>query len=149
MQEFEHKYNDSNIEHCRVICSSGEVYDVHGDLDTVDTSLLGDKLKGSINEHNHVKGESQYSFSWEDLCSSADDGSKIAIAFDEKYRYAMEFPDIRPNQDKVYNAYQKAKLSVFEDMFSNPLLIPEGDEQNVIIGRTCRELKIKYTRTPR
>ena len=149
LQEFEHKYSDSDVEHCRVICTNGEVYDVHGDLDTVDTTLLGDKLKGSINEHNHVTGRSQYSFSWEDLSSCADDGTKTAIAFDEKFRYSMTFPEKHIPFDTVYNAYEKAKFSVLEDMFGNPESIPEGDEQNAIINRVCKELKIKYSRIAR
>lgn len=56
LKEFEEKYKDSDIEHCRVITATGEVYEVHGDRITVDTSLLDDKMKSSINEHNHVTG---------------------------------------------------------------------------------------------
>ena len=70
MNDFEEMYKDSLIEHCRVITISGEIYDVHGGKWTVDTSMLGEKMKGSINKHNHVKGESQYSFSYEDLKNS-------------------------------------------------------------------------------
>lgn len=146
LQEFEEKYRNSNIEHCRVITALGEVYEVHGNKWTVDTSLLGDKLQDSINEHNHVTGESQYSFSWEDLKSCADDGTKIAIAYDEKYRYSMIFPNKRFNEDEVYEAYQKAKYLVDEEMFNNPENIPIGDEQHERIKKSCEELGIKYIR---
>ena len=146
LMEFEEKYKSSDIEHCRVITISGEVFEVHGGKYTVDPSILGDKLKGSINEHNHVTGESQYSFSWEDLKSCADDGTKIAIAYDEKYRYSMIFPNKIFNEDEVYEAYQKAKYLVDEELFNNPENIPIGDEQHERIKKSCEELGIKYIR---
>lgn len=146
LMEFEEKYKNSDIEHCRVITISGEVFEVHGEKYTVDPSILGNKLKGSINEHNHVTGESQYSFSWEDLESCADDGTKIAIAYDEKYRYSMIFPNKIFNEDEVYEAYQKAKYLVDEELFNNPENIPIGDEQHERIKKSCEELGIKYIR---
>ncbi len=146
LKEFEEKYKDSNIEHCRVITVSGEVYEVHGNKWAVDTSVLGDKLKGSINEHNHVTGESQYSFSWEDLNSCTDDGTKIALACDEKYRYSMILPNKVFNEDEVYEVYQEAKYSVNEELFNNPKNIPIGDEQHERIKRACEKLGIKYSR---
>lgn len=147
LMEFEEKYKNSDIEHCRVITVSGDVYEVHGGKYTVDTSILGDKLKDSINEHNHVTGESQYSFSWEDLKSCADDNTKIAMAYDEKYRYSMIFPNKIFDEDKVYEAYQKAKYSVDEEMFKNSESIPIGDEQHERIKKACEELGIKYIRS--
>ncbi len=146
LNEFEAKYKDSNIEHCRVFAKNGNVYDVHGDSYRVNTSLLGDENMGSINEHNHVTGESQYSFSWEDLESCADDGTKMAIAFDEKYRYYMIFPDKKLSEDEVYNVYQKAEQSVGDDMKLHPEKVKEGDEQHERIRRACEELGIKYFR---
>lgn len=148
LKEFEEKYKNSDIEHCRVITVSGEVYEVHGNKWAVDTSVLGDKLKGSINEHNHVTGESQYSFSWEDLKSCADDGTKIAVAYDEKYRYSMIFPDKVFDEDEVYKVYQEAKYSVNEEMFNHPENIPIGDEQHERIKKSCEKLGIKYIRFP-
>ncbi|MDE6788353.1 MAG: hypothetical protein K2J47_03425, partial [Ruminococcus sp.] len=105
LKEFEEKYKNSDIEHCRVITVSGEVYEVHGELDLVNTEMLGDLMKGSINEHNHVTSETQYSFSEEDVIVSNRDGTKIALAFDEKYRYSMVFPDKSIPEDVLYNAY--------------------------------------------
>ncbi|MCM1508520.1 MAG: hypothetical protein NC177_15525 [Ruminococcus flavefaciens] len=146
LHEFELKYKDSNIEHCRVFSPNGNVYEVHGDSYRVNTSLLGSENMGSINEHNHVTGESEYSFSWEDLESCADDGTKMAIAFDEKYRYYMVFPDKKLSEKEVYDVYQKAKHSVDNDMIFYPDQIPIGDEQHERIKRACDELGIKYLR---
>lgn len=146
LAEFEHKYKDSQIEHCRVITTTGEVYEVHGDRYTVDTSLLGDLMRGSTNEHNHVTGESQYSFSWEDLIGCVNDSSGTALAFDEKYRYHMIFPDVRLDSDTVYEAYDRAKESVGNDLIFKPETISEGDEQHERIRRACEELGIKYSR---
>ncbi len=149
LQEFEHKYIDSDIEHCRVFCPNGEVYEVHGDRFRVNTDLLGDKMEGSINEHNHVIGESQYSFSWEDLESSAKDKSYISMAYDEKFRYSMTFPDTELTEDIVYEAYKRAENSVGNDLKFYPERIPIGDEQHERIKRACKELGIKYSRVPR
>lgn len=148
MNDFEEMYKDSQIEHCRVITISGEVYDVHGGKWTVDTSILGEKMKGSINKHNHVKGESQYSFSYEDLKNSIEDGTSIAYAFDEKYHYSMVIPKMKFSENDIYSAYKKAEDSVYEDLFNAPEKIPVGDEQHERIRRTCIELGIEYSRTP-
>lgn len=149
LQEFEHKYIDSDIEHCRVFCPNCEVYEVHGDRFRVNTDLLGDKMEGSINEHNHVIGESQYSFSWEDLESSAKDKSHISMAYDEKFRYSMTFPDAEFTEDIVYEAYKRAEDSVGNDLKFYPERVPIGDEQHERIKRACKELGIKYSRVPR
>lgn len=149
LQEFEQKYKDSRIEHCRVFCPNGEVYEVHGDLNNVNTDLLGDKMKGSINEHNHVIGEGKYTFSLKDVINSVDDGSYISMAYDEKYRYSMTFSDLAISVDSVYESYQKAKESVGDDLIFHPERIPIGDEEHERIKRTCEELGIKYSRVSR
>lgn len=149
LQEFEQKYKDSRIEHCRVFCPNGEVYEVHGDLNNVNTDLLGDKMKGSINEHNHVMGEGKYTFSLKDVVGSADDGSYISMAYDEKYRYSMTFSDSAISVDSVYESYQRAKESVGNDLIFHPERIPIGDEEHERIKRTCEELGIKYSRVSR
>ena len=150
LMEFEEKYKSSDIEHCRVITTNGDIYESHGDRYTVNTEMLGDLTKGSINEHNHVTGESQYSFSWEDLKSCADDGTKIAIAYDEKYRYSMIFPDETISKDDLYNAYHNAKNQVGDirlyDHFYNKLTISDEDVQHEIIKRACEMVGIKYGR---
>lgn len=146
LAEFEKKYQNSNIEHCIVFTTTGEIYEVHGDSYRVNTGLLENKMKGSINEHNHVTGESEYSFSWEDLESCADDGTSTAIAYDEKYRYFMIFPNEKISEDAVYEAYENAKESVNFDMKYHPERIPEGDEQHERIKRACEALGIKYAR---
>ena len=142
--DFEAKYLNSDIEHCRVITASGEVYDIHGDRYTVDTTLLGDKLSGSINEHNHVIGESQYSFSFEDLTSSARDGSYISAAYDERYKYKMTFTH-NVTEDEAYNAYHKAVDSVMNRRIFGEN-ISDDNCQHEIISEACKLLKIKYTR---
>ena len=150
LREFEEKYKNSDIEHCRVITVNGVVYESHGDRYTVNTEILGDLTRGSINEHNHVTGESQYSFSWEDLKSCADDGTKIAIAYDEKYRYSMTFPDETIPKDDLYDAYNNAKNQVGDirsyDRFYNKLTISDEDVQHEIIKRACEMVGIKYGR---
>ena len=149
LQEFEQRYKDSRIEHCRVFCPNGEVYEVHGDLNNVNTDLLGDKMKGSINEHNHVIGEGKYTFSLKDVINSAADGSYISMAYDEKYRYSMTFSDLIISEDSVYESYQMAKKSVGDDLIFHPERIPIGDEEHERIKRTCEELGIKYSRVSR
>lgn len=146
LKEFEQKYKDSQIEHCRVFCPNGEVYEVHGDLNNVNTDLLGDKMIGSINEHNHVIGKGKYTFSLKDVINSADDGSYISMAYDEKYRYSMTFSDLKISEDSVYESYQRAKESVGDDLIFHPERIPIGDEEHERIKRTCEELGIKYSR---
>ncbi len=152
LMEFEEKYKSSDIEHCRVITISGEVFEVHGGKYTVDPSILGDKLRGSINEHNHVTGESQYSFSYEDLKSSIADGSKTSMAFDEKYRYFMQFSDKEITEEELYETFEKSRLDVEEINFQHRYCgtekyIVDEDVMHEIVKKTCERLGIAYGRT--
>ena len=152
LMEFEEKYKSSDIEHCRVITISGEVFEIHGGKYTVDPSILGNKLRGSINEHNHVTGESQYSFSYEDLKSSIADGSKTSMAFDEKYRYFMQFSDKEITEEELYETFEKSRLDVEEINFQHRYCgtekyIVDEDVMHEIVKKTCERLGIAYGRT--
>lgn len=151
LAEFESKYQSSDIEHCRVICPNGDVYEVHGDRCRVNTGLLGDKMVGSINDHNHVTGESQYSFSWEDISSSAEDGSHIVMAYDEKYRYSMTFPNKAIDANALREAYDISETEVDLNNFNYQYYsigsrISDEDHQHEIIKRTCERVGVKYER---
>lgn len=122
------------------------MYTVYSDEYTVDTGLLGDEMDGSINIHNHVKGQSLYSFSKEDLIESVRDGSYISYAFDEKYLYGMFIRNKIPT-DLAEQLYEVAKLEVDDILFHNPDLIPLGDEQHERIKRACEKLGISYIRS--
>ena len=137
---------NSDIEKCLVIAKDGEMYQVHGSQFTVNTDLLGDVMIGSTNIHNHVTGASSYSFSYDDLKSSAVDGSKTVLAFDEKYIYQMNNIPSDLSIEKVYNAYEQAKNSVMEDLFKDIEIISEEDEQHERIRRACETLGIEYER---
>lgn len=149
--EFENRYSNSDIEHCRVICKNGEVYEIHGDRYTVNTEVLGDKMNGSINDHNHVTSESQYSFSWEDIDSSVKDGSHITMAYDEKYRYSMTFPEKTIDADKLREAYDVSENEVMlinynYQYYSIGSRISDEDYQHEVIKRTCERVGVKYER---
>ena len=146
LREFEEKYKNSDIEHCRVITVNGDVYESHGDRYTVNTEMLGDLTRGSINEHNHVTGESQYSFSYEDLKSSIADGSKISMAFDEKYRYFMLFSGKVISEDDLYDAYEASINEVGNARIFKTEVIADEDVQHQIVKRTCEKVGIKYER---
>ena len=108
-------------------------------------------MNGSTNEHNHVTGESQYSFSWEDLSSSAKDGSHIVMAYDEKYRYSMVFPEYKLNLDEVEQAYIDADNEVgtinsISYTLRQQKEIPDEDYQHEVIKRACERLGVKYER---
>lgn len=135
---------DSTIDKCRVISKNGKVYTVYGDKYTVNTTLLGDDMKGSINIHNHVKGESQYSFSREDLFESIRDGSYISMACDEKYLYQMVI-DNHSTEDFIYNCYVQAELSVNQRMLDGEVIEYEN-LQHEVIAKTCELLGIRYRR---
>ena len=144
LSDFEQKYEHSNKEHCVVITETGAVYEVHGGKWNVDTTVLGGRMSNSINEHNHVTGESQYSFSKEDISESAKDGSKVALAFDEKYKYSMTF-ESRISSSDINDAYDDATMSVLNRKFYGELISDE-DEQHEIVKMTCETLGIKYER---
>ena len=144
--DFENKYRDSDIEHCVVISNNGEVYVVHGGPINVHPEIVGgDVMRGSINEHNHIPECTQHSFGEDDFKNSATDGTKMALACDDQYRYYMRFP--REYTDvEVFDAYKNATDSVNNDCIFYPDRVPEGDEQHERIKRACEELGIEYGR---
>ena len=146
LKKFITEESESPIEKCRVINKRGKMYTVYGDEYTVNTGLLGDEMDGSINIHNHVKGQSQYSFSKEDLIESIRDGSYISYACDEKYLYTMIIKNKTP-ADLAEQLYEEARLEVDDILFHNPELIPLGDEQHERIKRACEKLGIAYKRS--
>ena len=146
LKKFITEESESPIEKCRVINKRGKMYTVYGDEYTVNTGLLGDEMDGSINIHNHVKGQSQYSFSKEDLIESIRDGSYISYACDEKYLYTMIIKNKTPT-DLAEQLYEEARLEVDDILFHNPELIPLGDEQHERIKRACEKLGIAYKRS--
>lgn len=146
LKKFITEESQSPIEKCRVINKRGKMYTVYGDEYTVNTGLLGDEMDGSINIHNHVKGQSQYSFSKEDLVESIRDGSYISYACDEKYLYTMIIKNKTP-ADLAEQLYEEARLEVDDILFHNPELIPLGDEQHERIKRACEKLGIAYKRS--
>ena len=146
LKKFITEESESPIEKCRVINKRGKMYTVYGDEYTVNTVLLGDEMDGSINIHNHVKGQSQYSFSKEDLIESIRDGSYISYACDEKYLYTMIIKNKTP-ADLAEQLYEEARLEVDDILFHNPELIPLGDEQHERIKRACEKLGIAYKRS--
>ena len=144
LSDFEQRYKDSDIEHCIVITENGDVFDVSGGRYNVDPAVLGDKTQNSINEHNHVTGLSQYSFSKEDIYESCKDGSKVAMAFDEKYKYSMTF-DNKVSCDKVHDVYVEAEMSLMTRKALGEIVLPEN-EQHEVVKLTCESLGIKYER---
>ena len=149
IRDFEGRYAQADIERCIVVTTQGEVYEIEGERWTVDTTVLGDKMKGSINSHNHVAGESSYSFSKEDLESSVQDGSYRSEAFDEKYRYSMVI-EKEISLGALYDAYSESELEVKEIMLSDYFFgtesIPDENIQHEVIKRTCEKVGIKYGR---
>lgn len=104
---------DDDIEKCLVIAKDGNVYIAVGDLDNVDTTLLGDKLSGSINIHNHVKSETEYSFSKTDVQGFFDDESAVMAAYDYKYTYVIRRSK-KSDKNKIYDISELYKESYFE-----------------------------------
>lgn len=145
LNDFEEKYRNSEIEHCIVITETGKVYEIHGTRYKVNTELLGDEMKNSINEHNHVTGESEYSFSWFDFNSSIKENSSISIAYDEKYRYSMTgYKEI--SKEEAYYIRKKAEENVYNRIILFEEEIPDEEKQHEFIKEACRLLGIKYER---
>ena len=149
IRDFESRHAEADIEHCIVVTTQGEVYEIDGKQWTVDTTVLGDKMKGSINSHNHVTGESRYSFSIDDIKSSVGDGSYRVEGFDEKYRYSMVI-ERKISKATVYDAYVESKLEVdgimMADYFEGKVSIPDEDIRHEVIKRTCKRVGIIYER---
>ncbi len=144
--DFENNYRGSSVEHCIVISKSGDVYVVHGGPINVHPEILGeDVLRGIINEHNHIPEATQHSFGKDDFINSSTDGTSMALACDEKYRYYMRFSREYTDMEASH-AYKNATDSVDNDCEFYPDRVPEGDEQHERIKRACEELGIEYGR---
>lgn len=54
------EHRDSDIEYALVITTDGEVYHITGDSDSVDISIIGEKLNGAKVIHNHPDNKNDY-----------------------------------------------------------------------------------------
>ena len=53
-------HEDSDVEYALVITKDGEVYSITGDFDSVDISIIGEKLNGAKVIHNHPDNKNNY-----------------------------------------------------------------------------------------
>lgn len=147
LDAFAKTYSKSKRELCLVIAENGDVFMVYGDQYTVNTDLLGIRMKGSINIHNHPPKTTQYSFSQQDIESFYTDGSAVMMACDERYIYEIRRPEKMPKRDELDAAIWDAKNKVWETLDSM------GIKDNIwlyrehaIIAEACKSLGIKYQR---
>ena len=85
---FEQEAAKSSIELARVVTKAGQVYDCFGVKDRVFPDFdLQDSLKGAIISHSHPNGETQYTFSHDDLDLFLELDLETLRGCDEKYTY--------------------------------------------------------------
>lgn len=97
IEEFEKWAINSKIENACVITVDGQVYYCYGVKDYVYPNYdLGDKLYGAIVSHNHVRSETEFSFSGDDFDLFNEYRLKKLRGIDYKYEYELsrEYSDV-------------------------------------------------------
>lgn len=92
LNEYEDSIAGQDFESAYVVDQKGEVYRLDGESDTVDISLMEDKLEGSLVTHNHpdTDGEIGGSFSKDDILAYFAYKMKELRAVDSQYRYSFK-----------------------------------------------------------
>ena len=90
LKYYEGQIADQPIENGIVITPEGEVYHATGDESTLNPILeLGDKLNGATVTHNHPAGESEYSFSDDDMNLFMNHELERLRGIDENFAYEL------------------------------------------------------------
>ena len=133
LKYYEGQIADQPIENALVFTADGEVYHATGDENTRDPILdLGDKLNGATVTHNHPVGESEYSFSKDDLTLFMDYELERLRGTDEKFVY-----EFNRNSEDIDND----DLTVEDMMSGNNYLHLKVIERAKILGIGYRRWK--------
>ena len=90
LKYYEGQIADQPIENALVFTADGEVYHATGDENTLDPILdLGDKLNDATVTHNHPTGESEYSFSDDDIALFMNYELERLRGIDDKFVYEL------------------------------------------------------------
>ena len=90
LKYYEGQIADQPIENGIVITPDGEVYHTTGDEGTLSPILeLGDKLNDATITHNHPTGETEYSFSNDDIALFMNYGLERLRGIDDKFVYEL------------------------------------------------------------
>ena len=133
LKYYEGQIADQPIENGIVITPEGEVYHTTGDENTLNPILdLGNKLNGATVTHNHPVGESEYSFSKDDLTLFMDYELERLRGTDEKFVY-----EFNRNSEDIDND----DLTVEDMMSGNNYLHLKVIERAKILGIGYRRWK--------
>lgn len=115
LKNFEKDAINESIETACVITKTGEVFKCFGVEDRVFPDFdLKDKLKGSSVSHNHLIGETAYTFSVDDLSLFMEYDLEVLRGCDKKYTYeftrdAMQI-DVEPDDWMNFENYSHADI---------------------------------------
>lgn len=148
------QYAKSPVENMLVITKEGEIHFItDNNPKGVDSSYLGDKMKGSYNIHTHPPDSTQFSFSTEiDMPNFFEDGSAVMEAVDYKYRYRFERPEwlTWEKWDKARAEAGERLQDILEIRCKPDYSDYEDLCQHCLMEETCRILGINcYTRWER
>lgn len=91
LEKYENIIKNDKIENAIVITSDGEVYQCFGNKSNVWPNRdLGDKLKKAYVTHNHIKTETNYSFSQDDIDIFKKYELSALRGIDNRYTYELD-----------------------------------------------------------
>lgn len=88
INDFVNQHTNSDIEYARVISKDNWEFDIKGNKNTVDLTIV-DNLKDSIVIHNHPREETEYSFSKQDINVFIEKELNELYGIDDKYIYKL------------------------------------------------------------
>ena len=154
LRDAEREFSDLTYEVDRTITSDGKIWQVSGSKVFVETSAIerlpnGSSLKGSYSYHNHVKDETNFSFSGQDVALFLDREQNYSGSGDYKYEYSIKRTKdtIKAKYDDIVSEFRKIeRTTVYEMAFDGKLNIDE-DGYHEVVKILADKYKFIYKRT--
>lgn len=148
---YEKKWTGLDHEEAVVITADGDIFHAVGDSSSVNTSGLGDKLRGAVDFHNHPDDKTYYSFSAQDVGYFLQMGQKESRAADSTYRYYMRRTSqtVDAQSEEVIHRFREVRETEVRELAWYGKINIDVDEYHETVLRLAQEYHFEYERVKR
>lgn len=149
--EYEKRWVGMDHEEAVVVTADGEVFHAVGGGASVDTSMLGARLRGAVDFHNHPDSRTYYSFSDMDVGYFLQMGQRESRAADSVYRYVMRRTErtVKAARDEVIAEFRKIREGPVRELAWNGEIDIDVDEYHETVIRLAEKYHFDYERVKR
>lgn len=151
LRKYEDEWVGMDHEEAVVVTADGGIFHAVGGSFNVDTSTLGERLRGAVDFHNHPDNKTHYSFSDKDVGYFLQMGQQESHAADSLYRYVMrrtgETVDVL--SEEVVAEFRRIRKGPVLELAWNGEIDVDVDEYHETVLRLAQKYHFDYERVKR